>query len=126
MTAHLTAEMQRITKDYQSEHALRRSILILDSFKEIMKERNHVLIFNHIRDSIPLIFGFRWSAVFFVDQHDKDTLYTITHQDIDPDGYPFVKETVKYPRHLGVTGRVTHTHEVQVITQKNITEIGFY
>ena len=118
--------MQRIVKHNVSEHALQRSILILDSFKEIMKERNHVLVFNRIRDNLPRVLGFHKAAVFFVDPNDRDTIYTITNQAVDPNGYPFVKETAKYPRHLGVTGRVTHTREVQLITQKNITEIGFY
>ena len=70
---------------------------ILQTFKEITMERNHVKIFNKIHEHVPRLLEVEKIGVFFVDTGNSNIIYSITSWEAGADGIPFITQIAKYP-----------------------------
>ena len=70
----------------------------------ITSSRNHVEIYNKLKNEIPKQFGCEALGALFTDISDPATIYTFMNQDIK-DKTPYATHINRFPTTIGLTGK---------------------
>lgn len=101
----MSANIARIWNSFEQTQRVERTMNILQTFREITMERNHVKIFNKIHEYVPKLLEVDKVGVFFVDTSDNNIIYSITSWEAGGDGIPYITQIAKYPWNIGLTGK---------------------
>ena len=101
----LSSIISRLWNAYEQSQKVDRTMNILQTFREITMERNHVKIFNKINEYVPKLLEVEKVGIFFVDTANTNIIYSITSWEAGSDGIPYITQVAKYPWNIGLTGK---------------------
>jgi hypothetical protein len=62
------AIIEKLDFEFQNKSAILRSFMLLDVFKTLLSERNHVLLYYNMTQMFPRLFNFKETGVLFMDK----------------------------------------------------------
>ena len=62
------AIIEKLDFEFQNNSAVLRSFTLLDVFKTLLSERNHVLLYYNMTQMFPRLFNFKETGILFMDK----------------------------------------------------------
>ncbi|CDW86108.1 UNKNOWN [Stylonychia lemnae] len=106
---------ERLKNLVSAKESLMRSYQFLDTFKVLLAERNHTLLYYNIEKIFPSLFNYEYVGVLFRDEKKND-LYALRID--DPTNPKILEENMlRFPMTIGFTGRAISKRKVLISLQ---------
>ncbi len=124
IATNMTVNIERLLSENAGPLHQARVIDLLNTCKDTLVERKHEIISQIIKKGLCRVFKYEASSILYYDKKE-DVLFSVTH-DTTYDGITFIKEYIRYPSNIGITGSVMKRKDKQVFNFRNTKKNGLY